>query len=84
MFKETDGWDYMGDVTVTEAGEPCQSWDSQYPYPHYYTHDALFPDANISEAGNKCRNPTKEGRPWCYTQLPTKRWDWCDVPECIG
>jgi hypothetical protein len=33
---------------------------------------------------NYCRDPDREGKPWCYTMDPEKRWEFCGVPQCQG
>ena len=37
-----------------------------------------------------CRNGPRKGlfsyctstKPWCYTEDPDKRWEYCDIPMC--
>lgn len=33
--------------------------------------------------GQNCRNPDNDANgPWCYTTDPTKKWDYCHIPDC--
>ncbi|XP_045168669.2 plasminogen-like [Mercenaria mercenaria] len=73
---------YKGYQTKTINGKICQRWDSQTPHKPSNLRADNFPDNTIQEAKNYCRDPHKEGRPWCYTTDPNDRWDYCDVPEC--
>ena len=42
-----------------------------------------FPDNSIREAANHCRNPSNSaGGPWCYTNDPDIRWEYCNIPMC--
>ena len=65
--------DYQGTMSRTKGGYRCQQWNLD-GNPHTglrgsYPHDY-------------CRNPDKSDGPWCYTTLPSKRWDYCDVSSC--
>ncbi|XP_036406275.1 plasminogen [Megalops cyprinoides] len=75
------GEDYRGKVSKTESGLTCQRWDSQKPHTHGYQPHVL-PDKYLEE--NFCRNPDGEPRPWCFTTLPTKRWEFCSIPRCTS
>lgn len=68
------GKDYMGTVSHTKTGIPCQRWDSQSPHPHSYVY--------LSKDENYCRNTDGSEGPWCYTQDPDIRYELCDVPVC--
>ncbi|XP_052694034.1 uncharacterized protein LOC128172280 [Crassostrea angulata] len=68
------GMDYMGTVSHTKTGIPCQRWDSQSPHPHSYGY--------LSKDENYCRNTDGSEGPWCYTQDPDIRYELCDVPVC--
>ena len=41
-------------------------------------------DATLEDAMNYCRNPDGEPGPWCYTTDSSKRWELCDVEQCIS
>ena len=59
-------------------------WDSQNPHSHRFDDDSMFPEDDVSDAANYCRNPDDEetNGPWCYTSDPNTRWEYCDVPKC--
>merc|ERR1712002_1363303 len=41
-----------------------------------------FLEDSTSDAGNFCRNPSKnKGGPWCYT-VDGSSWETCDIPDC--
>ncbi|XP_062585892.1 uncharacterized protein LOC134247569 [Saccostrea cucullata] len=71
--RTTTGWEYLGRINVTVSGRSCQAWASQSPHTHS--------SSNLPE--NYCRNPDGEGAPWCYTTDPNKRWELCDIPDCV-
>ena len=81
-FTET-GTAYNGTINTTKSGKTCQRWDSQTPHAHPYTSDVYFPDDNMSDLQNYCRNPdgSAEGV-WCYTMDPSVERETCDVPRC--
>lgn len=84
-MRTAEGQEYVGTVSVTENGRPCQRWDSQYPNQHEFNNPEYFPDADVSEASNYCRNP--DGRatgPWCFTKVPDVREENCGIPVCEG
>ncbi|CAC5376663.1 PLG [Mytilus coruscus] len=66
------GYEYQGQINTTVGGYTCQMWASDTPHPHS-KHD--LPE-------NFCRNPDKDEKPWCYTNDPQKRYDFCDIPFC--
>ena len=75
-----NGSDYHGDISVTASGIPCQSWTEQCP--HRHTMNNTYPELN--DAKNYCRNPQNSGkRPWCFTTDRNKRWEYCDIPNCV-
>jgi len=79
--KTTLGTEYNGALAKTVSGLTCQRWASQEP--HNHTVYTKFPDSNLFDALNYCRNPngTAEG-PWCYTTDKKVRWEFCDVKFC--
>jgi hypothetical protein len=80
------GHDYAGVTSITKSGRKCQAWNSQKPHSHAQTNNiANFPDDNLSDAKNYCRNPgSSPGGPWCYTMDPMQRWEYCDIELCKG
>uniref|UniRef100_A0A663MQJ1 Plasminogen n=1 Tax=Athene cunicularia TaxID=194338 RepID=A0A663MQJ1_ATHCN len=74
------GEDYRGTISVTESGNTCQRWSSQFPHRHARTPEN-YP-CNLEE--NYCRNPDGEKMPWCYTTNRTARWEYCTIPSCDG
>lgn len=73
------GENYGGKVAVTISGHTCQRWSEQTPHKHNRTPEN-FPCKNLDE--NYCRNPDGEKRPWCYTNNPEVRWEYCQIPSC--
>nr|XP_033794312.1 plasminogen [Geotrypetes seraphini] len=70
---------YRGNISKTESGLDCQSWDLQTPHTHGYL-PPIFPEKDLKN--NYCRNPDGEPRPWCFTSSPSKRWEYCSIPRC--
>ena len=66
------GLNYTGTVSKTILGDQCQPWIDQHP--HQYntgTHNHEFPENNVTQANNYCRNvDNDEHGPWCYTMNP--------------
>ncbi|NXT90407.1 PLMN protein, partial [Anhinga rufa] len=75
------GEDYRGTISVTESGNTCQHWSSQFPHRHARTPEN-YPCKSLEE--NYCRNPDGEKMPWCYTTNRTARWEYCTIPSCDG
>ncbi|XP_066533081.1 plasminogen-like [Hoplias malabaricus] len=75
------GEEYRGKVSTTESGLACQRWDSQKPHNHGYI-PSVLPEKYLEE--NYCRNPDGEPRPWCFTESPAKRWEFCSIPRCTS
>ncbi len=72
--------DYRGSIDTTESGLTCQRWRDQTPHTHPYVPED-YPDEGLLR--NYCRNPGGESeRPWCFTNDPNKRWEYCNVPVC--
>lgn len=73
---------YQGTVNVTEKGIACQAWESQYPHQHTRP-PLIFPE--VQNSSNYCRNAGgEESKPWCYTNSPTDRWQYCNIPLCAN
>lgn len=70
--RSSSGYDYTGNVSITQSGRTCQTWNSQTPHPH--------PHTSLPE--NYCRNPDGELTPWCYTSDPNKRFELCNISDC--
>lgn len=48
-----------------------------------YLNDSLYPERNIQNASNYCRNPSRNiAGTWCYTTDPLVLQDLCDVRDC--
>uniref|UniRef100_A0A8C5A514 Plasminogen n=1 Tax=Gadus morhua TaxID=8049 RepID=A0A8C5A514_GADMO len=75
------GEDYRGKISTTASGFKCQNWDSQKPHTHGYN-PATLTDKNLEV--NYCRNPDGEPKPWCLTTSLSKRWEYCDIPQCTS
>ena len=71
---EAKGNDYNGHKNTTKSGLTCQAWGSNTPHKHRF--------GSLEDALNNCRNPDGSGRPWCYTMVSKKRWEYCDIPMC--
>ena len=79
-YMEEIGRDYRGHVAVTNTSKTCQKWTSQAPHKHHRT-PKEYPLAGLGDH-NYCRNPDSEPNgPWCYTEDPAERWEYCDVGE---
>ena len=78
------GTTYQGKQSVTTSGRHCQAWATNYPHEHnWHDNPGAFPEGNIQEASNYCRNPDGDtGGPWCYTTDLLERWDYCYVGNC--
>ena len=79
------GTEYKGEVSKTISGKTCQRWDSQLPNSHNFTDPNFFPENNLPEASNYCRNPggMADG-PFCVTTDSSKPIESCDVQFCEG
>ena len=76
-----NGKSYQGRMNVTATGKPCQRWDAQQPHTHNQV-DADFPDGNLKDAANFCRNPGNELWPWCYT-MTAINWEYCSIQDIV-
>ena len=82
-YNSTDAQQYRGHVAKGKDGTPCMAWSEQTPHKHTYADPTLFPnDKSVVAANNYCRDPSNDGRPWCYTVQESQRWEWCNVPPC--
>ncbi|XP_071092008.1 uncharacterized protein [Haliotis cracherodii] len=81
-FRYRKQTDYKGHLNTTVAGIPCQRWDSQSPHAHSHTDISRFPDDNLEDAANYCRNPDGKYGLWCYTNDPDVEWQYCPVRNC--
>ena len=79
-IEDDRGINYNGTQNTTISGKTCQAWDSTIPHFHPFT--SLY--RPYLEDHNYCRNPEGHGnRPWCYTQDPSMRWEYCNVRVCL-
>ena len=75
--------EYRGTRSYTSTYRACQRWDQQTPHSHSLRHGWMFSDANVTAAGNHCRNPGGvRDRPWCFTSDPNVVWQYCTIPLC--
>ncbi|XP_009980392.1 PREDICTED: plasminogen [Tauraco erythrolophus] len=75
------GEDYRGRIAITESGNTCQHWNTQFPHRHGWIPDR-YPCKGLEE--NYCRNPDGEKKPWCYTTNSSIWWEYCAIPHCDG
>ena len=61
--------------TTTVSGRTCQNWMVQSPHAHTRT-PANYPGQGIGDH-NTCIDPDGTGAPWCYTDDPQVRWEFC-------
>ncbi|XP_025262426.1 uncharacterized protein LOC112637275 [Camponotus floridanus] len=48
-----------------------------------YLNDSLYPERNVRNASNYCRNPSRNiAGTWCYTTDPLIPQDLCDIRDC--
>ena len=74
------GTQYMGKISHTENGRLCLPW---FLFPNYNDED--FPDDNIDEAFNHCRNPSNSiNGPYCYSISDDGYYkeSFCYIPYC--
>ncbi|XP_021342046.1 plasminogen-like [Mizuhopecten yessoensis] len=65
---------YQGRVSCTNTGYTCQRWDSDTPHEHTTL-------SGRSDLQNWCQM-SGESKPWCYTTIPSVRWEFCSVEQC--
>ncbi|XP_056620632.1 plasminogen isoform X1 [Triplophysa dalaica] len=76
---EGDGSSYRGVMSETISGKKCQFWTSMEPHKHSKT-PQNFPKGDLRR--NMCRNPDGDRAPWCYTNDPSVRWEFCKIDRC--
>ena len=73
--------DYAGDLNSAKSGATCVRWDTAI----VAFDPEQFPDANLVDAANFCRNPDrKPDGVWCFTDSDNGQWEYCDLPLCTG
>uniref|UniRef100_A0A4W6D827 Plasminogen n=1 Tax=Lates calcarifer TaxID=8187 RepID=A0A4W6D827_LATCA len=78
-----NGLSYRGPTSITVLGVTCQAWSAQSPHQHNSFTPQSHPDKGLE--GNSCRNPDNDvNGPWCYTTDSSKKWDYCQIPDCAG
>ncbi|KAM7395988.1 hypothetical protein PAMA_007324 [Pampus argenteus] len=78
-----NGVTYRGPTSITILGVTCQAWSAQSPHQHSSFTPETHPDKGLD--GNSCRNPDGDvNGPWCYTTDRSKKWDYCQIPDCQG
>ncbi|CAG5928438.1 unnamed protein product [Menidia menidia] len=81
--KEGNGDTYRGPTSMTVLGVTCQAWSAQSPHQHNSFTPETHPTKGLE--GNSCRNPDNDANgPWCYTTDRSKKWDYCQIPDCAG
>jgi len=81
--KVGNGATYRGPTSITILGVTCQAWSAQSPHQHNSFTPRTHPDKGLD--GNQCRNPDSDvNGPWCYTTDTSKKWDYCQIPDCAG
>jgi len=76
----TRGADYRGSVSRTRSGLKCVNWSMLDRAVHTVTIDR-YPDLGLGDH-NYCRNVDRSAQVWCYTNLNTNYYDYCDIPAC--
>ncbi|XP_040920313.1 plasminogen isoform X2 [Toxotes jaculatrix] len=81
--KVGNGQTYRGPTSITALGVTCQAWSAQSPHTHSSFTPQTHPTSGLE--GNNCRNPDNDvNGPWCYTTDKSKKWDYCQIPDCAG
>ncbi|KAK3516689.1 hypothetical protein QTP70_022185, partial [Hemibagrus guttatus] len=74
------GEDYRGSISITAAGVTCQAWSASTPHMSNFN-EKSHPGKGLDS--NNCRNPDGDTNgPWCYTTDQSKKWDYCNIPDC--
>ncbi|KAI5615090.1 plasminogen precursor [Silurus asotus] len=78
--KNGNGEDYRGSVSRTTTGVTCQAWSAGSPHISNFN-PSTHPNKGLES--NNCRNPDGDvNGPWCYTTDRSKKWDYCQIPDC--
>ncbi|XP_063432545.1 uncharacterized protein LOC134714842 isoform X2 [Mytilus trossulus] len=75
----TTSTQYFGTLNYTVSGRACQNWNKDAPHVRIFR-----PDRDEDKTTNYCRDIShyKHGTPWCYTEDPDFRWEFCPVFKC--
>ena len=76
-----DPLSYTGTLAVMKIGIECLYWTDPRAVDTLAreTSNPVFPETDIANAANYCRDPTEFGNPWCV--IEAGRF-FCDVPMC--
>ena len=50
------GHEYIGTISVTRSGIPCQRWTTEEYQLHDFKDETTYPDESIEAASNYCRS----------------------------
>lgn len=75
---------WNGSISHTVTGRKCQEWVKDTPHKHNNHINNRYPEGSQKAAKSFCRDPDKDGTPWCYTVDPEKRWEYCGIPQCAS
>ncbi|XP_061473623.1 coagulation factor XII [Rhineura floridana] len=77
-----NGHQYRGMAYHGSSGAPCLPWDSPLLLDEY----SFSLDNAVSlglGAHAFCRNPDKDGKPWCYVLREMQlSWEFCNITQC--
>ncbi|XP_061563618.1 hyaluronan-binding protein 2 [Cololabis saira] len=80
---EDNGETYRGAVSVTEEGETCLDWQSNFILLNGEDPFSTYPDFGGLDYNNHCRNPDGDDKPWCFIKKNKKlQWNYCKVKKC--
>ncbi|XP_052099713.1 uncharacterized protein LOC127734106 isoform X2 [Mytilus californianus] len=76
---QTNSTQYFGTINYTVSGRACQIWSRNFPHIAYF-----LPDNDEDMNTSYCRDNHHytHGTPWCYTEDPNFRWEFCPVFKC--
>ena len=76
-----DPLSYTGTLAVVTRGMECLNWTDPRAVDTLArgTSNPVFPETDIANAANYCRDPVAFGKPWCATAAGGLL---CDVPIC--
>jgi len=76
QLQEDAGDSYVGTVSMSRNGKPCQLWNQSSVY-------------DLGRPHSFCRNPSgyaqtslRQGGVWCWTDVQRGEWELCDVRAC--